>query len=179
MFPKAHAAAYVMMAFRIAWFKVHIPAAYYAAYFTIRAKAFDAEFMICGKEVVKKKIKEIDMLGNDATNKDKDMYDDLELVLEMYERGLKFLPIDLYKSHSSKFIIEEDGLRPPLNSISGMGTVAAEGIYNAAHGEKELKSIDDLRKSAKIGNAAIELLKKFGCLKGLPESDQLSFLDVI
>ena len=179
MFPKAHAAAYVMMAFRIAWFKVHIPQAYYAAYFTIRAKAFDAEFMINGKEVVKEKIKEIDMLGNDATNKDKDMYDDLELVLEMYERGFKFLPIDLYKSHSTQFKLEEDGIRPPLNSISGMGTVAAEGVYNAAHGEEELKSIDDLRKSAKIGNAAIELLKKFGCLKGLPESDQLSFLDVI
>jgi DNA polymerase-3 subunit alpha (Gram-positive type) len=179
MFPKAHAAAYVMMAFRIAWFKVHIPQAYYAAYFSIRAKAFDAEFMINGKEVVKDKLKEIDALGNDASNKDKDMYDDLELVLEMYERGYKFLPIDLYKSHATQFKLEEDGIRPPLNSISGMGTVAAEGIYNAAHGEEELKSIDDLRKSAKIGNAAIELLKKFGCLKGLPESDQLSFLDVI
>jgi DNA polymerase-3 subunit alpha (Gram-positive type) len=179
MFPKAHAAAYVMMAFRIAWFKVHIPQAYYAAYFSIRAKAFDAEFMINGKEVVKEKLKEIDALGNDATNKDKDMYDDLELVLEMYERGYKFLPIDLYKSHATQFKLEEDGIRPPLNSISGMGTVAAEGVYNAAHGEEELKSIDDLRKSAKIGNAAIELLKKFGCLKGLPESDQLSFLDVI
>jgi DNA polymerase-3 subunit alpha (Gram-positive type) len=179
MFPKAHAAAYVMMAFRIAWFKVHIPQAYYAAYFSIRAKAFDAEFMINGKEVVKEKLKEIDALGNDATNKDKDMYDDLELVLEMYERGYKFLSIDLYKSHATQFQLEEDGIRPPLNSISGMGTVAAEGVYNAAHGEEELKSIDDLRKSAKIGNAAIELLKKFGCLKGLPESDQLSFLDVI
>jgi DNA polymerase-3 subunit alpha (Gram-positive type) len=179
MFPKAHAAAYVMMAFRIAWFKVHIPQAYYAAYFSIRAKAFDAEFMINGKEVVKDKLKEIDALGNDASNKDKDMYDDLELVLEMYERGYKFLPIDLYKSHSTQFKLEEDGIRPPLNSISGMGTVAAEGVYNAAHGEEELKSIDELRKSAKIGNAAIELLKKFGCLKGLPESDQLSFLDVI
>jgi DNA polymerase-3 subunit alpha (Gram-positive type) len=179
MFPKAHAAAYVMMAFRIAWFKVHIPEAYYAAYFSIRAKAFDAEFMINGKEIVKEKLKEIDALGNDASNKDKDMYDDLELVLEMYERGYKFLPIDLYKSHATQFLLEEGGIRPPLNSISGMGTVAAEGIYNAAHGEEELKSIDELRKSAKIGNAAIELLKKFGCLKGLPESDQLSFLDVI
>lgn len=179
MFPKAHAAAYVMMAFRIAWFKVHIPEAYYAAYFSIRAKAFDAEFMINGKEIVKEKLKEIDALGNDASNKDKDMYDDLELVLEMYERGYKFLPIDLYKSHATQFLLEEGGIRPPLNSISGMGTVAAEGVYNAAHGEEELKSIDELRKSAKIGNAAIELLKKFGCLKGLPESDQLSFLDVI
>ncbi|MPN42600.1 DNA polymerase III PolC-type [bioreactor metagenome] len=91
MFPKAHAAAYVMMAFRIAWFKVHIPKAYYAAYFSIRAKAFDAEFMIFGKEKVKEKMKEIDMMGNQAAPKDKDMYDDLEIVLEMYERNIKFL----------------------------------------------------------------------------------------
>lgn len=178
MFPKAHAAAYVMMAFRIAWFKVHIPKAYYAAYFSIRAKAFDAEFMIFGKEKVKEKMKEIQMMGNQAGPKDKDMYDDLEIVLEMYERGFKFLPIDLYKSHSTKFLVEEEGLRPPINSISGMGNVAAEGIYNAAH-EKPVNSIEDLKKRAKIGNSAAEALKKFGCLRGLPESDQLSFFDAI
>jgi DNA polymerase-3 subunit alpha (Gram-positive type) len=179
MFPKAHAAAYVMMAFRIAWFKVHIPKAYYAAYFSIRAKAFDAEFMIFGKEKVKEKMKEIETMGMQAPPKDKDMYDDLELVLEMYERGLRFLTIDLYKSHATKFIVEEDGLRPPLNSISGMGNVAAEGIYNAAHEEKPLSSIEDLRKRAKIGNAGIDLLRKFGCLRGLPESDQVSIFDLI
>ena len=179
MFPKAHAAAYVMMAFRIAWFKVHIPKAYYAAYFSIRAKAFDSEVMIFGKEKVKEKMKEIQMMDNQATPKDKDMYDDLELVLEMYERGLKFLPMDLYKSHSTRFIVEEDGLRPPLNSISGMGNVAAEGIYNAAHEEEPISSIEDLKKRARIGNSAIESLKNFGCLKGLPESDQLSFFDAV
>jgi len=179
MFPKAHAAAYVMMAFRIAWFKVHIPDAYYAAYFSIRAKAFDAEFMIYGKEKVKEKMKEIELQGNEAANKDKDMYDDLELVLEMYERGLKFLPVDLYKSHSSKFIVEDEGLRPPFTSISGMGNVAAEGIYAAVRNGEELKSVDDLRKRAKIGNAVVDLLKKFNCLNSLPESDQLSFFDAI
>jgi DNA polymerase III subunit alpha, Gram-positive type len=178
MFPKAHAAAYVMMAFRIAWFKVHIPKAYYAAYFTIRAKAFDAEFMIFGKEKVKEKMKEIDMMGNQAAPKDKDMYDDLELVLEMYERGIKFLPIDLYKSHATKFLVEEEGIRPPLNSIAGMGTVAAEGIYNAAQ-EKPFNTIEEVRKRSKIGNSALDLLRSFGCLRGLPESDQLSFFDVI
>jgi DNA polymerase-3 subunit alpha (Gram-positive type) len=149
MFPKAHAAAYVMMAFRIAWFKVHIPLAYYAAYFSIRAKAFDAEFMIHGKEKVKEKLKEIDALGNQAAPKDKDMYDDLEIVLEMYERGFKFLQIDLYKSHASKFQIEDGMLRPPFNSISGMGNVAAEGIYKAAN-EEPFSSIEDLRKRAKL-----------------------------
>ncbi|WP_407310122.1 DNA polymerase III subunit alpha [Desulfosporosinus sp. SB140] len=178
MFPKAHAAAYVMMAFRIAWFKVHIPKAYYAAYFTIRAKAFDAEFMIFGKEKVKAKMKEIEMLGNQAAPKDKDMYDDLESVLEMYERGFNFLPIDLYKSHASRFQVEEDGLRPPINSISGMGTVAAEGIYNAVQ-EKPFNSVEDIKKRAKIGNSAIDLLRGFNCLKGLPESDQLSLFDVV
>jgi DNA polymerase-3 subunit alpha (Gram-positive type) len=167
-----------MMAFRIAWFKVHMPMAYYAAFFSIRAKAFDAEHMIFGKEKVKAKMKEIEMMGNQAAPKDKDMYDDLELVLEMYERGFKFLPIDLYKSHSTKFIVEEDGLRPALSSIAGMGTVAAESTHRAAQ-EKPFSSIEDLRKRAKIGNAAVELLKKFGCLKGLPESDQLCFFDVI
>ena len=179
MFPKAHAAAYVMMAFRIAWFKVHIPKAYYAAYFSIRAKAFDAEFMIFGKEKVKEKMKEIKMQGNDAAPKDKDMYDDMELVLEMYERGFKFLPIDLYKSDATKFKVEEDGLRPPLNSISGMGNVAAEAIYKVCHEQTPISSIDNLRKRAKIGNASIDLLRKFGCLNGLQESDQVSFFDMI
>jgi len=179
MFPKAHAAAYVMMAFRIAWFKVHIPKAYYAAYFSIRAKSFDAEYMIFGKEKVKAKMKEIDMLGNEASPKDRDMYDDLEIVLEMYERGIKILPIDLYKSDATKFLLEEEGLRPPINSISGMGTVAAEGIYRASHEEKPFSSIDNLKKRAKIGNAAADLLRKFGCLNGLTESDQMSFFDVV
>ena len=176
MFPKAHAAAYVMMAFRIAWFKVHIPQAYYATYFSIRAKAFDAEFMIFGKEKVKEKMKEIEIMGYDAAPKDKDMYDDLEIVLEMYERGFRFLSIDLYKSHAIKFQVEEDGIRPPINSISGMGNVAAEGISNASK-EKPFNSVEDVRKRSKIGNAAIELLRKFDCLNGLPESDQMSFFD--
>jgi DNA polymerase III catalytic subunit, PolC type len=123
-------------------------------------------------------MKEINALGNQAAPKDKDMYDDLEIVLEMYERGIKFLPIDLYKSDATKFLVEEEGLRPPLNSIAGMGNVAAEGIYNAAK-EETFSSIEDVRKRAKVGNAAVDLLKKFGCLKGLPESDQLCFFDAM
>lgn len=178
MFPKAHASAYVMMAFRIAWFKVHKPLAYYAAYFSIRAKAFDSEFMIFGEEKAKQKMKEIQMMGKQASPKDADMYDDMELVIEMYERGFKFLPIDLYKSHATKFRVEDDGLRPPLNSISGMGNVAAEGIYNAAQ-EGTFNSIEDVKKRAKIGDAAIDLLRKFDCLKGLPESNQMCFFDAL
>ena len=175
MFPKAHAAAYVTNAFRIAWFKVHKPLAYYAAYYTIRAKAFDAEYMIFGKEKVKNKMKEIEMKNQkkEATKAELDMYDDLELVLEMYERGFTFLPVDLYKSDATKFQIEDGKLRPPLNSIPGFGTVAAQGIQNARKDGKFM-SIDDLKIRAKIGTSGADLLKQFGCLEGMSQSNQLS-----
>ena len=173
MFPKAHAAAYVTNAFRIAWFKVHKPMAYYTAYYTIRADEFDSECMIFGKEKVKAKMKEIDNAGNAATVKDKNMYSILEIVLEMYERGIKFLPIDLYKSHSTKFLMEEDGIRPPLNSIPGLGTIAAEGIYQARL-EEPFECIEDMQARSKIGKSVTELLDKFGCLKGMTKSNQLS-----
>ena len=173
MFPKAHAAAYVTNAFRIAWFKVHEPKAYYAAYFTIRADEFDSDIMCYGKEKVINKMKEIDLAGNGATTKDKNMYAILELVLEMYERGINFLPIDLYKSHATKFIVEEDGIRPPLNSIPGLGTVAAEGIDTAKQ-EGKFMSIDDMKIRSKIGKSVIELLEKVGCLKGMSQSNQMS-----
>ncbi len=173
MFPKAHAAAYVTNAFRIAWFKVHEPKAYYTAYFTIRADEFDSECMIYGKEKVKNKMREIELAGNSATTKDKNMYSILEIVLEMYERGINFLPIDLYKSHSSKFLIEPEGIRPPINSIPGLGGIAAEGIYRAAL-EEPFECIDDLQMRAKIGKSVTELLDKFGCLKGMTKSNQMS-----
>ncbi len=120
MFPKAHAVAYVTMAFRIAWFKVYYPLAYYCAYFSIRADDFDSEIMIYGKEKVKQKMKELEALGNNMSVKEKGVYTILEIVLEMYERGFKFLPIDLYKSHSTKFLIEDGAIRPPLSSIPGL-----------------------------------------------------------
>ena len=173
MFPKAHAAAYVTNAFRIAWFKVHEPKAYYAAYFTIRADEFDSDIMCYGKEKVINKMKEIDLAGNSATTKDKNMYAILELVLEMYERGINFLPIDLYKSHATKFLVEEDGIRPPLNSIPGLGTVAAEGIDDAKK-EGKFMSIDDMKIRSKIGKSVIELLDRVGCLKGMSQSNQMS-----
>lgn len=176
MFPKAHAAAYVTMAFRIAWFKVHIPKAYYTAFFSIRAKQFDSEVMCHGKEKVKAKMKEIDMQGNAAANKDKDMYPVLELVLEMYERGIKFLPIDLYTSKAEYFIMEEDGIRPPLTSIPGLGPVDAEGIVKARE-DGEFMSVDELRLRAKIGNSAIETLKNAGVLDGMQQSNQFSLFD--
>ncbi|MBO5397329.1 MAG: PolC-type DNA polymerase III [Clostridia bacterium] len=173
MFPKAHAAAYVTMAFRIAWFKVHIPLAYYATYFSIRAKQFDSEIMCQGKGRVKAKMKEIDEAGNAAANKDKEMYPVLELVLEMYERGFKFLDIDLYKSHHDKFLVEEDGIRPPLNSIPGLGPIDAENIYNARQ-DGDFECVDDLQSRSKIGKVAIETLKNAGLLKGMTKSNQMS-----
>ena len=173
MFPKAHAAAYVTNAFRIAWFKVHEPKAYYTAYFTIRADEFDSDIMCHGKEKVLNKMKEIDLAGNNASQKDKNMYPILELVLEMYERGINFLPIDLYKSHSTKFISEEDGIRPPLNSIPGLGTVAAESIVKARE-EEPFMCVDDIRMRAKAGSSVIDLLRNAGCLKGMTESNQMS-----
>ena len=173
MFPKAHAAAYVTNAFRIAWFKVHQPLAYYAAYFSIRADEFDSDCMIFGKEKVKNKMKEIDLQGNNATTKDKNMYAILELVLEMYERGFTFLPMDLYKSHSTKFLVEDGQIRPPLNSIPGLGTVAADGIVKARE-EGKFMSIDDLKIRSKVGNSVTDLLKKYGCLEGMSQSNQMS-----
>ena len=175
MFPKAHAAAYVTNAVRIAWFKVHIPLAYYAAYYSIRAKAFDAGYMIFGKEKAKNKMKEIELKNQkkEATKAELDMYDDLEIVIEMYERGYEFLPIDLYKSEASKFTIEDNKLRPPLNTIPGFGTVAAQGIVEARKDGKFM-SIDDLKVRAKIGTSGADLLKQFGCLEGMSQSNQMS-----
>ena len=173
MFPKAHAAAYVTMAFRIAWFKVHIPKAYYAAYFSIRAKQFDSDAMCHGAQTVKNKMKEIGLAGNLAANKDKEMYPVLELVLEMNERGIEFLPVDLYKSHHSKFLVEDDGLRPPLSAINGFGPVDAENLYNAAK-EGKFMSISDMQIRSKIGKVAVETLRNAGCLKGMSESNQMS-----
>ena len=173
LFPKAHAAAYQTNAFRIAWYKVHIPKAYYTAYFTIRANAFDSEIMCKGPERVKNKMKEIELLGNSATKTEQDMYETLEIVNEMYERGLKFLPIDLYDSAASKFKMEDEGIRPPLNSIPGFGTVVAESVERARK-DGEFMSINDLKIRAKVGASAIEMLKKAGCLEGMSESNQMS-----
>ena len=176
MFPKAHAAAYVINAFRIAWFKVHIPKAYYATMYSIRADEFDSEFMIFGEKKVKEKMEEIDKLGNAATQKDKGMYNVLEYVLEMYKRGINFLPIDIYKSEATKFKLEPEGIRPSLCSIAGLGQVAAESIVEARK-DGEFISKEDLMKRSKAGKSIIELLEKFGCLDGMSTSNQLSLFD--
>jgi len=177
IFPKAHAAAYVMMAFRIAWFKVHYPEAFYAAYFTVRADDFDASLMIHGRERVQGKISELkDRRGHDngtMTQKDKNVLTILEVVNEMYARGIKFLPVDLYKSDIAKFIITDGSIRPPLIALQGLGLAAANAIAKARE-EGEFLSVEDLRIRAGISKAVIEILGENGCLDGLPESNQLT-----
>ncbi len=173
MFPKAHAAAYVMMAFRIAWFKIHYPKAFYAAYFTVRADDFDAEMMANGQDKVKVKIREFEQKGNNMTQKEKNVLTILEVSNEMYARGIKFLPIDLYKSDATKFQITDEGIRPPLNALQGLGAAAAQNIVEARN-EGEFLSSEELRIRARISKAVIEILQQQGCLRGMPETNQLS-----
>jgi DNA polymerase-3 subunit alpha (Gram-positive type) len=177
LFPKAHAAAYVMMAFRIAWFKVYYPEAFYAAYFTVRADDFDAGLMAQGQGKVQNRINELkDRKGTDngaVTQKDKNVLTILEVVNEMYARGIKFLPVDLYKSDPVKFLITTGGIRPPLSALQGLGLAAASAISKARE-EGEFLSVEDLRIRAGISKAVIEILAENGCLEGLPESNQLT-----
>ncbi|MGE5475011.1 MAG: PolC-type DNA polymerase III [Ignavibacteriales bacterium] len=173
MFPKAHAAAYVMMAFRIAYFKVHYPEAFYAAYFTVRADDFDAELMTHGADKVKEFIKELESKGNNMTAKEKNVVTICEVVNEMYQRGIKFLPVDLYKSDAEKFLIEEGAIRPPLNALAGLGTVAAKNIADCRHKQSFL-SKDELRIRSKVSKTVIDILDKNGCLLNMPDSNQLS-----
>ncbi|MBP1888511.1 DNA polymerase-3 subunit alpha (Gram-positive type) [Clostridium moniliforme] len=173
MFPKGHAVAYVMMAVRIAYYKVYYPKAYYATYFTVRADDFDADLICKGEGAVYEKLHELYDLGNAATTKEKGMITSLEMAFEMYKRGFKFLKVDLYKSEATKFIIEGNGLRPPINALQGVGDNAAKSIVEArAFGE--FISKEDLRLRAKITKTAVEMLDNHGCLEGLPETNQLS-----
>jgi DNA polymerase-3 subunit alpha (Gram-positive type) len=173
MFPKAHAAAYVLMAVRIAYFKVHYPIFFYAAYFTVRADDFDIEAMIRGSKAIRIKIEEISAKGLDASTKEKNLQTVLELGLEMCERGLSFQKIDLYRSSASEFLVEGDTLIPPFNSIAGLGTNAALNIVKARE-DGEFLSKEDLQQRAKLSKTIIEYLDDQGCLEGLPDANQLS-----
>ena len=179
MFPKAHAAAYVTNAFRIAWYKVHMPEAYYAAYMSIRADEFDSDSMLYGKEKVRAKMKEIDLQGNKAATKDKNMYPILELVLEMNERGIEFLPADIYKSDVKKFKVEGHKLRPPLSKLTGFGEVDANKLVQAREKYGKFTSIEDMAMKSKIGKVAVETLQKNGCLDGMPRSEQMDMFDLL
>ena len=178
MFPKAHAAAYVMMAYRIAYCKINYPLAYYAAYFGIRASAFSYELMGQGKEKLLYHMKEYKRRAelNQLSKKDQDTLKDMKNVLEMYARGFDFLPIDIYKSKASKFQIVGDKLRPPFNTIDGMGDKAAEAMEIAAKDGPYL-SKDDFRQRTKVSKTLVDLMADMGLLGDLPETNQLSLFD--
>ncbi|MDU7885513.1 MAG: PolC-type DNA polymerase III, partial [Clostridium perfringens] len=173
MFPKGHAVAYVMMAVRIAYYKVYYPEAYYTTYFTVRADDFDADLICKGEEAIKAKMEELNSLGNNISVKEKGLLTILEISYEMYKRGLNFLKVDLYKSEATKFKIEEDGIRPPLNALQGVGDNAAKSIVECRV-NGEFISKEDLRLRSKVSKTVIETLDNHGCLEGMQESNQLS-----
>ncbi|WP_188454354.1 PolC-type DNA polymerase III [Virgibacillus oceani] len=173
MFPKAHAAAYVLMAVRIAYFKVHHPIFFYAAYFSVRAGDFDLDTMVKGSDAIRQKIENIAAKGNDASPKEKNLLTVLEVALEMCERGFSFQRVDLYKSSATDFIVEGDTLIPPFNAVDGLGTNAAINIEKVRE-DGEFLSKEDLRERSKISKTVLEYLDNHGCLEGMAEKNQLS-----
>lgn len=174
MFPKAHATAYVMMACRVAWFKVYKPLFYYAAYLSIRATDFDIETMIKGYDAIKAKIIELNNKGFDRSNKESEILDTLNIALEMTARGFKFTNINIKESDGTKFVIKDDKtLIPPFKTIDGLGDVVANKIIEE-RGKAEFISIEDLQKRGKVSQTTIDKLKLMGVLNDLPESSQLS-----
>ena len=172
LFPRAHATAYVMMAYRIAYCKVHYPLAFYAAYFSIRADAFDANLIVQGKEAVKKTLKELEALEK-PDDKQKELIVVLQLAWEMYLRGFSVEHVDLYRSDAEKFIILDQSLLPPFTSLKGFGSVAAKSIIKARKNGR-FTSVADLKKRASaVSKTNIELLRNHGCLNGMNESDQM------
>ncbi len=186
MFPKAHAAAYVMMAWRIAYCKIHYPLAYYGAFFGTRAKAFSYEIMCQGQahleRVMAEYKKRMDAVSNKVpgavplSNKEELAYGDMKIVQEMYARGFEFMPIDIFRAHSRNFQIIDDKLMPSLSSIDGLGEKAADAIVEAAK-QGAFLSRDDFRERTKVSKTVVELMASLGLLGDLPESNQLSLFD--
>ena len=176
MFPKAHAAAYVMMAWRIAYCKVNYPLAYYAAYFSIRASAFSYEIMCQGQQHLEAVMADYKKRSDSLSQKEQASLKDMKLVQEMYARGFEFLPIDLFKAHSRNFQIMDGKIMPSLNSIDGLGEKAADAIVEAAK-KGPFLSKDDFRERSKASKTIVELLDTLGILGDLPESNQISLFD--
>ena len=177
MFPKAHAAAYVMMAWRIAWCKVFYPLAYYAAFFSIRATSFNYELMCQGKERLEYFMHDYERRKDTLSKKEQDTYKDMRIVQEMYARGFEFLPIDLYKAKAHHFQIIDNKLMPSISTIDGLGDKAADAVVEAAKDGKFL-SRDDFRQRTKVSKTVIDLMVDLGILSDLPESNQLSLFDL-
>ncbi len=179
MFPKAHAVAYVTMAFRIAWFKVHYPEAFYAAYFTVRADDFDTSIMAQGIDTAREALADINRRKKDGTAvpKEDNLVPILEICIEMYSRGIDFTDVDLYKSHATRFEITPDGLRPPLNALPGLGENAAVAIMEERE-KGEFRNIEELRLRTGATKSILEILESNGCLSGMPESTQVSLFEM-
>ncbi len=176
MFPKAHAAAYVMMAYRIAYCKINYPLAYYAAYFGIRADAFSYEIMCQGKEKLDYYIKDYKRRSDSLSKKEQDVMKDMKIVQEMYARGFEFMPIDIYRAKAKMFQIIDGKLMPSLASIEGMGDKAAEAVEEASKDGPYL-SLDDFRQRTKVSKTVIDLMQELGLFGNLPQSNQLSLFD--
>ena len=173
MFPKAHAAAYMIAALRLGWYKVHKPLVYYAAYFTVRGEDFDGVTALKGKRAVVDKMTMITQKGFEASAKEKTEYATLQIINEMLARGIELLPIDIYKSDAKRFIIEDGKLRLPFSSIAGIGESAAIALSECGK-QGEYFSIEELQQKTKVTKAVIDSLREIGSLKGLPESSQIS-----
>jgi len=175
MFPKAHAAAYVMMAYRIAYFKVYYPEAFYAVYYTVRADNFSTDIMCVAKERIKETIKEYENIQK-PTQTEKDVHTILEVVNEMLERGINFLPVDIYQSDATKFTVVGNGVRPPLSALTGFGTVNAVNLVKERE-KGPFASKEELMLRAKLGKAAMEILENNNCLIDMPNSMQMNLFD--
>ncbi len=174
MFPKAHAAAYVMSAIRLGWYKIYYPLEFYAAFLSVAPGGFDAEIAMSGKAGVKATIESIRKKGQEATQKDKEVSDTFMMVNEMYSRGIKFLPVDLYKSEAFAFKPENGAIRMPFTALGGLGEKAAEKIVEVRNRE-ELLSIEELQIKAGLSGSVVELLRKNGAFGNLTETNQLTF----
>lgn len=178
MFPKAHAAAYVIAAMRLAWYKIYHPIEYYATYMSVRGEDLDTVAIMKGRDAVKACMKEIKAKGHEATAKEEGIYTSMQVVNEMMARGVEFLPVDIYKSHASTYLIEDGKIRLPFSAMAGTGEAAAVSLMKARDdGQGEYMSREDLQQRAGISKSVMETLDACGALEGLPESTQISFFN--
>lgn len=173
MFPKAHAVAYVTMSFRIAWYKVYYPLAFYASFFSIHTEDFEAETILEGYDAVRLRIREIDRLGMNASQKEKKLVPVLEMALEMYARGFYFKPVDIYKSDAQKFAVADGGLILPFAALPNVGAAAAQAVINSRK-EGPYISVENFQARTRLNKSAMDILRKGKCFAGLPEKTQIS-----